>query len=84
MRIEELKTFAINTSKFYDQHCAMARECATPRIWQLHVRVNVLPEYRRAHREPYDGMTISDLSVVASELHVYYSNHVHESDAGEP
>jgi hypothetical protein len=80
MTIEELKIFAINTNKFYDQHCLMARECAMPRVWQLHVRVNVLPEYRRTLREPYDGMTMSELSVVASELHVYYSNHLWEMD----
>ena len=81
MRSEELKTFAINTGKFYQQHIDMATEVASLRVWELHIRVNVLPEYRRAHHEPYDGLTIAEISEVATELQHYYSQHVGEMDA---
>ena len=36
MRSEELKTFAINTGKFYQQHIDMATEVASLRVWELH------------------------------------------------
>ena len=81
MRVDELTTFAINTDKFYKQHVDMATEVASHRVWELHVRVNVLPLYRRAHHEPYDGLTIAEITEVATELQHYYSQHVGEMDA---
>lgn len=67
--------FAINTGKLYPQHLAMAREGATARVWELHVRVNVLPLYRVEHHEPYEGMSKDELAAVAKELDEYYANH---------
>ena len=81
MRVDELKTFAVNTGKFYKQHVDMATEVASLRVWELHVRVNVLPLYRKQHHEPYDGLTIAEISEVATELQHYYSQHVGEMDA---
>ena len=81
MRVDELKTFAINTGKFYQQHVDMATEVASLRVWELHVRVNVLPLYRKQHHEPYDGLTIAEISEVATELQHYYSQHVGEMDS---
>jgi hypothetical protein len=81
MRVEDLKTFAINTAKFYAQHCDMAEQIASHRIWALHVRVNVLPLYRREFHEPYEGMTVAELDEVATELQHYYSQHIGERDA---
>jgi len=41
MTPNHLYDFAINTGELYQQHCRMALEGADPRIWELHVRVNV-------------------------------------------
>jgi hypothetical protein len=81
MRVQELKDYAINTGKFYNQHCEMAREGATHRVWELHVRANILLDYRREFREPYEGLSTAELSTVATELQRYYINHLDESDA---
>lgn len=81
MRTQDLKDFAINTGKFYDQHCAMAREGASARVWTLHVRVVVLPAYRKEFDEPYEGMSKIDIDLVAIELRGYYLQHLRESDA---
>lgn len=82
MTPEALKTFAINTARFYQQHCDMAEEIATHRMWALHVRVNVLPRYKVEHREPHEGMSIAELDEVATELQHYYSQHVGEKHDG--
>ena len=82
MTPEALKTFAINTGKLYHQHVDMATEVASHRVWELHVRVNVLPLYRKQHHEPYDGLTIAEISEVATELQHYYSQHVGEMHDG--
>jgi hypothetical protein len=81
MQYRVLYDFAINTGKFYDQHCMMAREGASPRVWMLHTRVNLLPEYRRDNHEPYEGMSIAELDLCAKELADYYRQHLNESDA---
>lgn len=81
MRVQDLQDFAINTGKFYDQHCQMAREGATARIWTLHVRANVLPLYRKEFDEPYEGMSKIDIDQVAIELRGYYLRHIAEMDA---
>ena len=75
-----LFNYAINTGKLYNQHCTMATEVASHRVWELHVRVNVLPLYRKEHHEPYEGMTIAEIAEVATELQHYYSQHVGELD----
>jgi len=73
-----LYDYAINTGKFYDQHLAMAREDASPKMWNLHLRVNVLPLYRRDHHERHEGMSNDELAQVATELADYYRNHISE------
>jgi hypothetical protein len=78
MQYRILYDFAINTGKFYDQHCQMASEVATHRVWELHVRVNLLPAYRRELHEPYEGMSIAEIALCATELQHYYSQHVGE------
>lgn len=80
MQYRILYDFAVNTGAFYQQHCQMAREGASPRVWELHVRVNVLPEYRRACHEPYEGASKAELALVATELAAYYRQHLDESD----
>lgn len=80
MTPNHLYDFAINTGELYQQHCRMALEGADPRIWELHVRVNVLPLFRKTTDEPYDGMSRAELAEVASELAIYYRNHLAESD----
>jgi hypothetical protein len=80
MQYRVLYDFAINTGKLYDQHCLMAREGASPRVWELHVRVNVLPAYRVERHEPYEGMSKAELSLCAHELATYYHLHLDESD----
>jgi hypothetical protein len=80
MQYRILYDYAINTGKFYQQHCEMAREGATHRVWALHVRVNVLPLYRKEHHEPYEGMSIAEADLCATELKAYYEQHLAESD----
>jgi hypothetical protein len=80
MQYRILYDYALNTGKFYRQHCEMAREGALVRIWDLHLRVNVLPHYRRECHEPYEGMSKAELNLCATELLVYYRNHLDESD----
>jgi hypothetical protein len=58
----------------------MAREGASPRVWELHVRVNVLPAYRRDCHEPYEGASKAELALCATELAAYYHLHLDESD----
>lgn len=82
MQTRILYDYAISTGSLYRQHCDMAREDASPRVWELHVRVNVLTEYRRAHHEPYEGMSRDELALVAKELANYYSRHIAEMDNG--
>jgi hypothetical protein len=72
--------YAVNTGEFYRQHCEMAREGASARVWQLHVRVNLLPSLRKQTHEPYEGMSRAELDEVASELSTYDRNHLDESD----
>jgi hypothetical protein len=80
MQYRMLYDFAINTGKLYQQHCAMAREGATPRIWTLHVRANVLPLYRTELQEPYEGLSKAEIDLCAHELATYYHLHLDESD----
>jgi hypothetical protein len=70
--------YAVNTGKFYEQHVTMAREGATHRLWALHTRVNILPLYRKEHREPYEGMSIIELDAVADQLIDHYTTHISE------
>ena len=80
MQYRILYDYAINTGSLYPQHCEMAREGADPRVWELHVRVNVLPLYRVELHERYEGMSLAELDLVAKELRDYYINHLNESD----
>jgi hypothetical protein len=70
--------YAVNTGKFYDQHVNMAREGANLKLWALHLRVNVLPLYRKQMHEPYEGMSIADIDAVADRLIDYYTTHISE------
>jgi hypothetical protein len=80
MQYRILYDYAINTGAFYQQHCEMAREGASHRVWALHLRVNVLPKYRKELHEPYEGASIAELDLCATELMDYYRNHLDESD----
>ena len=73
-----LYDYATNTGSLYKQHLDMATEVASIRVWELHVRVNVLPAYKKEHHEPYEGMSVAELLQVATELQHYYSAHVAE------
>jgi hypothetical protein len=81
MQYRVLYDFAINTGMLYPQHCQMARDGASHRVWELHVRSNVLHSYRRDCNEPYEGMSKGELSLCAKELMDYYRQHLDESDA---
>ena len=75
-----LFNYAINTGKLYNQHCTMAREGATLRVWELHVIVNVLPEFKKENDEPYEGLSRAEVSTLGEELRTYYMAHIAECD----
>jgi hypothetical protein len=75
-----LFNYAINTGKLYEQHCTMAREGASLRVWQLHVTVNVLPAFKKENDEPYEGLSRAEVEMVGGELRAYYVQHMEESD----
>ena len=77
-----LYNYAINTGKLYEQHCTMARNAANPTVWELHVKVNVLPAFKKENDEPYEGLSRADVELVATALASYYRTHVAESDNG--
>ena len=78
MTPHQLYEFAINTGKLYEQHCTMARNAANPTVWVLHVKVNVLPTYKKEADEPYEGMSRVEVGRVATALASYYRIHVAE------
>lgn len=78
MNVYGLVLFAQNTQSFYQKHLTMAKEKQTWLQWFNHVKVWVLPTYRKEMGEPFDGMSIVDLGLVADALKAYYEEHIKE------
>jgi hypothetical protein len=76
-----LYDYATNTGHFYQRHLRYARDNAPQREWVRYVRADLLPYYRRENHEPFEGMSVTEIEVVANELKFYYGNHIQEMDA---
>ena len=80
MQPEDLELFGRNCGDLYDKQCNWARNGAPLSKWQQHVRMELLPRYRREEHEPYEGLSLAALEAVAKELKRHYERLVKEID----
>lgn len=78
IRVEDLTLYAINTSAWYDLHCALARKGEPVARWHNHVKATVWRTYHKAF--PNSIATIATLEETASELQDYYMQHISETE----
>lgn len=70
----ELENFATGHGYLHNWQMKLARDDASSTKWLLHVGSYVIPAYRRHKTEPYDGMAVENVQVVAKRLRAYYKN----------
>ena len=78
MTPETLEFFARNTGDYYAEHCELAKSNAPLERWEQHIRVRVLPRYRREENEPYEGLSRLEIKAAAAALKVYYKRKLTE------
>jgi len=77
--VDDLVLCTINTSELYAKHMDLAKDPNTTiEDWQDYVKRYAIPTYKKAQREPYFGLYISEIEEVARELADYYSERVKE------
>ena len=70
MTVEDLVLYAKNNQDLHEEQISMA--VLPVENWGIHVRIAVLPSYRRELHQPYEGMTLDNLHEVAEQLREYY------------
>jgi hypothetical protein len=84
MTPDDLSLYAKNCGNLYPVMCGMAKTNAPQRSWETFVKLTIIPQYKRECHEPFEGMSLDEISETATDLKDHYAEHVKELEPSSP
>jgi hypothetical protein len=75
---EGMFTFAVNSGELYPYYVKWAKERRSVDDWSYHVKTCLIHKYRTEFNEPFEGMSLEDISITGKLLKDYYEKHIQE------